>query len=193
MMKKLLSVFILSVLVSVGANAQDINTEKSKRELRNERKEQRIVDQQAAEDSIKLALTERDFTLRGNTFQSKLGPIVNVDNNVNFVAISGDQIVVQLGNLTTFGYNGVGGITYKGNIQDLDLNEAKGRSGFTAKVVFNSPNTINMVMVRIDVNGDNVSARFINGSNQWVMRGYFERTTESNIFVSANRTTGLIF
>lgn len=192
-MKKLLSVFILSVLVSVGANAQDINTEKSKRELRNERKEQRIVDQQAAEDSIKLALTERDFTLRGNTFQSKLGPIVNVDNNVNFVAISGDQIVVQLGNLTTFGYNGVGGITYKGNIQDLDLNEAKGRSGFTAKVVFNSPNTINMVMVRIDVNGDNVSARFINGSNQWVMRGYFERTTESNIFVSANRTTGLIF
>lgn len=192
-MKKLLSVFILSVLVSVGANAQDINTEKSKRELRNERKEQRIVDQQAAEDSIKLALTERDFTLRGNTFQSKLGPIVNVDNNVNFVAISGDQIVVQLGNLTTFGYNGVGGITYKGNIQDLDLNEAKGRSGFTAKVVFNSPNTINTAMVRIDVNGDNVSARFINGSNQWVMRGYFERTTESNIFVSANRTTGLIF
>lgn len=192
-MKKLLSVLILSVLVSVGANAQDINTEKSKRELRNERKEQRIVDQQAAEDSIKLALTERDFTLRGNTFQSKLGPIVNVDNNVNFVAISGDQIVVQLGNLTTFGYNGVGGITYKGNIQDLDLNEAKGRSGFTAKVVFNSPNTINTAMVRIDVNGDNVSARFINGSNQWVMRGYFERTTESNIFVSANRTTGLIF
>lgn len=193
MMKKLLSVLILSVLVSVGANAQDINTEKSKRELRNERKEQRIVDQQAAEDSIKLALTERDFTLRGNTFQSKLGPIVNVDNNVNFVAISGDQIVVQLGNLTTFGYNGVGGITYKGNIQDLDLNEAKGRSGFTAKVVFNSPNTINTAMVRIDVNGDNVSARFINGSNQWVMRGYFERTTESNIFVSFNRTTGLIF
>lgn len=192
-MKKLLSVLILSVLVSVGANAQDTNTEKSKRELRNERKEQRIVDQQAAEDSIKLALTERDFTLRGNTFQSKLGPIVNVDNNVNFVAISGDQIVVQLGNLTTFGYNGVGGITYKGNIQDLDLNEAKGRSGFTAKVVFNSPNTINTAMVRIDVNGDNVSARFINGSNQWVMRGYFERTTESNIFVSANRTTGLIF
>lgn len=192
-MKKLLSILILSVLVSVGANAQDTNTEKSKRELRNERKEQRIVDQQAAEDSIKLALTDRDFALRGNTFQSKLGPIVNVDNNVNFVAISGDQIVVQLGNLTTFGYNGVGGITYKGNIQDLDLNEAKGRSGFIAKVVFNSPNTINTAMVRIDVNGDNVSARFINGSNQWVMRGYFERTTESNIFVSANRTTGLIF
>lgn len=192
-MKKLLSVLILSVLVSVGANAQDTNTEKSKRELRNERKEQTIVDQQTAEDSIKLALTERDFTLRGNTFQSKLGPIVNVDNNVNFVAISGDQIVVQLGNLTTFGYNGVGGITYNGNIQDLDLNEAKGRSGFTAKVVFNSPNTINTAMVRIDVNGDNVSARFINGSNQWVMRGYFERTTESNIFVSFNRTTGLIF
>lgn len=193
MMKKLLSILILSVLVCVGLNAQDVNTEKSKRELRNERKEQRKVDQQAVEDSIKLALTEKDFTLRGNTFQSKLGPIVNVDNNVNFVAISGDQIIVQLGNLTTFGYNGVGGITYKGRIQDLDLNEAKGRSCFTAKVVFNSPNTINTAMVRIDVNGDNVSARFINGSNQWVMRGFFERTTESNIFVSANRTTGLIF
>ncbi|NVK86055.1 MAG: DUF4251 domain-containing protein [Cytophagia bacterium] len=193
MMKKLVSVLILSVLVNVGLKAQDANTEKSKQELRNERKEQRRIDQQAVEDSTKIALTENDFTLRGNTFQSKLGPVVNVDNNVNFVAISGDQIVVQLGNLTTFGYNGVGGITYKGRIQDLEVNESKGRSGFTAKVVFNSPNTINTALLRLDVNGDNVSARFINGSNQWVMRGYFERTSESNIFVSTNRTTGLIF
>lgn len=192
-MKKILSILILALFVMNGVSAQESSEDKSKKELRQERKEQREQESKAVEDSIRVALEEGDFTLRANTIQNRIGRIINVDNAVNFVAIKGDEVAVQLGNLLPVGYNGVGGITYKGKIQDMEIHENKNGSGFYARMIFNSPNTINSASVRIDVFGDSVSARFINGINKWTMRGFFERTSESLIFLSQNRTIGLIF
>ena len=190
MMRKLMSILILILWVGAGLFAQESKTDK---ELRKEKKEQRKEELRVVEDSIRQSLEDRDFTLRANTLQNRIGQIIPVDNNVNFVSIEGDQVAVQLGNLASVGYNGVGGITYQGTIQDFEIDEKEGKLGFTARLIFNTPNTINTASVVINVNGDNVSARFVNGLNKWTMRGLVERTSNSLVFVSSNRTVGMIF
>lgn len=192
-MRRLVSILMLNVLLVGALFAQQKSDEKSKKELRQERKEQRLEELQITQDTIRRALEERDFTLRVNTIRGRTGLVVPVDNLVNILQISGDDIAIQFGNLSLVGYNGVGGITYDGKIQDFEFIESNGRSGFSVNIIFNSPGTIHAASVRLDVSGDNVTARFTDGSRRATMSGFFERNSESLTFITPNISNRIFF
>jgi len=96
------------------------------------REERRAVakEKQAALDSlsaqqIKTALAEKKWVLEADRLSNTIGETINVNSNLNFIALEGKEAYVQLGSESGMGSNGVGGVTIRANVEKYDVTKSK--------------------------------------------------------------------
>ncbi len=72
------------------------------------------------------------FVLEADYLQGHQGQRISVNSGLNFVWIDSTKAILQVGNTTSLGYNGVGGITVEGSISRYELatKENKGMTSY---------------------------------------------------------------
>lgn len=131
-MKRFVLLF-LAVGLTIAAVAQD------NKETKKERKER---ERKAAAVAMKEFLSEKEFVLEANNLYDRYGQIYQVQSNLNFIMVDGDQAVLQLGSNSTIGSNGVGGVTIDGKVTKYDLkaNEKRGTFSLTMHIASSAGN-----------------------------------------------------
>jgi hypothetical protein len=172
MLKKFMSI-TLALFVSMGflfaqedASGSD---NLSKRELR------KMEKQKERETNLALykeVAEEKAWVIEAHTIFNKYGRSFQMDPTINFVSVTGEETIIQLGVHGFIGYNGLGGITLDGMITNYEVNR-DGDSiliGYTAMGALMGP--IDMI-ARISSEGYGRITLSGNWGRRMTFAGYF--------------------
>ncbi len=112
-MKKII-LLILALTIGHLLTAQE--EQKSKKELRAERKQEELLQKAALRTIQETWANNKTFVLEATQVFGKKGQMFQLTPSTNFVYVNGDQAILQLSFNGLVGWNGVGGITVKGKI-----------------------------------------------------------------------------
>ncbi|MDF1559501.1 MAG: DUF4251 domain-containing protein [Bacteroidales bacterium] len=156
-MNRILST-VMIMLLAVTAVAQDRVplTRQEKKAIRQEQKKQN--DAMLAVNT-EMAVRSGQFVLKADQIRGRSGYMMHVDPTVNFVAVEGKDVYVQLASPSGIGFNGLGGITLRGRISSMDINN-EGKQGYS-NIVLNATGTGGNMTIVMNVNrtGETATAR----------------------------------
>jgi hypothetical protein len=156
-MNRILST-VMIMLLAATAVAQDRVplTRQEKKAIRQEQKKQN--DAMLAVNT-EMAVRSGQFVLKADQIRGRNGYMIHVDPTVNFVAIEGKDVYVQLASPSGIGLNGLGGITLRGRISSMDINN-EGKQGYY-NIVLNATGTGGNMTIVMNVNrtGETATAR----------------------------------
>ena len=134
-MKAMIYMLLLAFLSFPGMG-QETDDGKSKKEQKKERKESRkleaLEDLQKANDLVR----ERQWVLETHTLFGRFGDSFQVNPTINFVAVDGDNCVIQLGFEHLVGWNGLGGVTFEGKVKSYKIYETGDGKGVSLRAEF---------------------------------------------------------
>lgn len=143
------------LLISSYANSQDIKL------TRKERKEVRKAQMNANFHILDSLLNARSFVLEADFLEDKYGMRVPVISDVNFIRVNQSSGVLQTGNGTGFGYNGVGGVTAEGKINSWAIHKNPKELSYTLR--FTVMTQIGTYDVLMTVNSENNASATVTG------------------------------
>jgi len=110
-----------------------------------------------AQDSL---INIREFILEADHLQGRLGQLVAVSSNINFVKVLGDKGTLQTGSLATAGSNAVGGVTAEGNISNYKV--TSNAKSLTHQITFDLiTSTLGIYNIIINVMANNTASATI--------------------------------
>jgi len=135
--------FIIGLALFIAITAFSQEQELSKKEKRQLEKELK-KEQQAKEAAMKaqvvgLMVEYQRFVLEADRLRDKRGNQVNVTSNLNFVACDSLNAVIQIGQNSYVGLNGVGGITVEGPVGKYEYTFNEKNSAYTVSFNIRSP------------------------------------------------------
>ena len=146
MKKSIVLLFVLSFsILSFGQEKQEMSRE----ERRALEKEKRAVLDSLLAQQIKQAVDQKKWVLEADRLSNTMGATINVNSNLNFIALEGDEAYVQLGSETGMGANGVGGVTIRANVNSYKVDRSK-KGTYYIQVTLTS--AIGNLDIRIDMN-----------------------------------------
>lgn len=190
-MKTRLFIIVLSLFFTIGLGAQettDANEHKTKKELRKERKEAKKREREEIRLYGKSLLESKNFVMKVDRMRNaKGGDLIPTVPTVNFIKIDGENVTVQFGDVSDIGLNGVGGVTYNGILQKFEMfDRGEGKSAGVL-IQYTSIYARNVITLNIEINGDQVTARFNENGVIINMYGQFEPYEGSAIWEGQNR------
>ena len=121
-MKRLVSMMVLALFVMVG----HIQAQEERELTREEKKAMQEHLDSLLYVEAEQAINQKAFTLEADKVVFKYGQTAYVSSNTNFVAVSGDEAVVQIAfNIPASGFNGLGGITVEGSVSGYEIRKDK--------------------------------------------------------------------
>jgi len=124
-MKKYISLVLIALVVTVNVLAQEEGTvdSKSRRKLtKQERVELRKAEEEAISRMVDSLIQKRKFVLEADYLSNQTGNRIIVNNLINFIIVDSARIIIQTASTTGIGgYNGMGGITARGNITGFEV------------------------------------------------------------------------
>ncbi len=121
-MKKIILLCIMSLVCSIGIQAQTDKKELTKKE----KKEAQAALDMSLYNEAKSAMENKSFVLEADRVIFKRGVTAYVTSSTNFVAVEGDRATVQVAfNIPASGPNGIGGITVEGTPSSYKIKEDK--------------------------------------------------------------------
>lgn len=187
-MKKLGIVLIISILFGIQT-AYTQNTEVKSKEQKKIEKQKAKEEAKKLEETqwyaLKTQIEEKNIVFRGTILSGSNGTIT-LDPKINFVIIDGDNAVIQIATGFGGGYNGIGGITIEGSIDNYKVSAKK-----TGKAI-NVDITIKPKLgqgaaggpINISINAFSFdSARLTFGGKPGVMQGEIVDPVGAKIFV----------
>jgi len=115
------TILAVIILFTTGAlKAQNKEQEKTdKKKVREEKLAENLK-------AINSAVDDSVFVLEANMIRGRYTSNNFVSPNTNFIKVEGDEIVVQTADAFNAGYNGLGGITVRGNIREYEVRKDDG-------------------------------------------------------------------
>src|SRR6056297_1996752 len=110
-MKKLI---IISIVFSLGLSS--VMMGQNNKETREEKKKEKVEKYERLFQNTKNILESKEFVLEAHYLGNKYGQRIPVSSTINFIMVDSSEAVLQIGNTTGVGYNGLGGITTDGRI-----------------------------------------------------------------------------
>lgn len=176
-----LSIFLGFSFSTFAQDSDSTLTKAEKKALKKEQKKKAKAERKAQSKAFEeiqhsqalVAIDSQQFVLEANQLYDRRGRTVNVQSSINFLKVSGDVGVLQIGSAHLIGWNGVGGITVDGRISDWEVrkDEKNGRT----HVTFNIMGTALVARVTYDLDGSgnycNVRVNGVFSGRELRMRG----------------------
>ena len=164
-MKKI-TIILLSIFLIAPVFAQESKKEQ-KKAAKEAKKEEKA--KQAAVDAaiMKASLTTQQFVLEADFLANKGGQRIVVQSNLNFIGVDGDKGAFQFGNGQSVGYNGVGGVTVEGKVEDFELKESKNG---TFNVNFRIVSSFGNIFVNMSVSSGGNATANVKGNSSTTLR-----------------------
>ena len=122
MQKQIMILFMVFLVTTSAVMGQDM----SKKEARAKAKAEKKATKEAAEAvnaaKITTLIEQRHFVLEANYLANRGGSRITVNPTLNFVMVEKDKATFQFGGGSQVGYNGVGGVTMDGRVQNYKFN-----------------------------------------------------------------------
>jgi len=128
---------------------------------RQEQKEARKAALYANFQSLDTLLGRKTFVLEANYLHNQYGNPVPVTSILNFIKVDNPKVVLQTGNNFNQGYNGVGGVTAEGDLQNWKITRNLKHLSYT--ISFSVTTNIGAYDVFILVGADNTATATITG------------------------------
>ena len=130
---------ILAGMSALSAFAQEegsVDSKTTKDLSRQQRIEQRRIDEEAAAKLVHQMVQQRQFVLEANMVGNQTGNRIMVNSRINFIAVDSTHITIQLASVSGIGgYNGMGGITAEGTISRFDIQKTgKTKNGYAIRL-----------------------------------------------------------
>ena len=117
---------------------------------------------------------------------NQYGDRIPVSPNVNFIKVTSEKGILQTGNFTDLGYNGVGGVTAEGNIGTWKIQ--KDPKNFSHYLRFTLHTAIGTYDIALSVNADNHARAVISGlgPGQLIYEGQLQTVGNSRVYKGSN-------
>lgn len=179
-MKRLVLMMVLALFVMVG----HIQAQEERELTREEKKAMQEHLDSLLYVEAEQAINQKAFTLEADKVVFKYGQTAYVSSNTNFVAVSGDEAVVQIAfNIPASGFNGLGGITVEGSVSGYEIRKDKKGNLYVSMNVMGTG-----ISARVDINvlkGSNQASVTVTpnfNSNRLTLNGVVLPTERSNVF-----------
>jgi hypothetical protein len=126
--------FLVSGLLLLSLICNSQNTEITKKEQKDAKRDKQYFNFQALDTLLK----NRSFVLEADFLENQYGNRKPVMSNINFILVDSVKAVLQTGSNSNFGLNGVGGITAEGSITGLKVTKNEKNLSFFLKFTVNS-------------------------------------------------------
>lgn len=149
---------------------------------RKEKKEARRAELYANYQAIDTLLQRKQFVLEADYLQGKYGSEIPVTSTLNFIKVDSPLVVLQTGANSSFGYNGVGGVTAEGNISNYKVTKDPKRLNYV--VMLTTTTEIGTYDVILRIGADATARATITGlsSGSLTYRGNIVATYNSRTF-----------
>ena len=167
-------------LISYSGYSQNIKLS------RRDQKEAKKAQNYAMFQLLDTLLDSKAFVLEADFLEDQYGNRVNVTSVLNFIRVDSDKAVLQTGSNIYLGYNGVGGITAEGNVNNWEVNKnVKNLSYFLR---FSVSTNIGFYDVSMFVTSGNYARATITGltPGQLIYTGHLKTLFESSVFKGRN-------
>lgn len=178
-MRKLVSMLICALVLMAGhIQAQEVELTKEEKKALQEK-----IDSIQYVEAME-AIQAKKFTLEADQVVFKYGQTAYVTSNTNFVAVDGENAVVQVAfNIPVAGPNGLGGITVDGKVSSYEVRTDKKGTTFLSMNVMGTG-----ISARLDITmpkGTNSATVVISpnfNSNRLTLNGVILPAFKSSVF-----------
>ena len=145
---KTIAIIITALFATTGLSAQENNPKQLAGETqKNEKKEQRDALLSSQFNETTALVNSMQFTLEADYLSNQYGYRRFVSPTLNFIIVDSATSVIQTGRNVGIGYNGVGGITAKGNISSWKVQTNIKKKNTTVEMnVLTNTGFLNVVM-----------------------------------------------
>lgn len=152
---KTIAIIIAALFATTGLSAQENNPKQLAGETqKNEKKEQRDSLQSSQYKETLALVRSMQFTLEADYLSNQYGYRKFVSPTLNFIIVDSTTSVIQTGKNVGIGYNGVGGITVKGNISSWKVLTNNKKKNMTAEMNVSSNIGFFNVIMNISASGN---------------------------------------
>ncbi|MDP4208073.1 MAG: DUF4251 domain-containing protein [Bacteroidota bacterium] len=151
---KTLAIIIVALFLASGLSAQENAT--NKEVVKTEKQKRKAArDSAFANEYLKLKgiIDSMSFVLEADYLYNQWGYRIWVPSELNFIMVDSSEVVIQTGNNSGVGYNGVGGVTVEGTISGWKVKKDPKNSSFFITMEVNSINGFYTVFIDISANG----------------------------------------
>ena len=145
---------IAFLFLAIGLSAQDQKAGdkyyKSNREIRKEQKEAELAAEYAATSEM---IDSMQFVLEADYLSNQSGYRISVNSGLNFIMVRSKKAVIQTGNNTGMGYNGVGGVTAEGSISNLRVTRDDKHKRYNISMDVNTSLGLYSVFINVSASG----------------------------------------
>ncbi len=117
LMKKIF-LFLFALALVMPASFGQMTKKEARAKARAEKKAARAAAEAANAAVVKKLIEDRHFVLEATFLADKTGRRISVTPTLNFIMVEKDKATFQFGGGSQVGYNGVGGVTMDGNVQN---------------------------------------------------------------------------
>lgn len=116
---------MLALVLMVPAGYGQMTKKEARAKAKAEKKAARAAAEAANAAMVKDLIENQHFVLEANFLADKTGRRISVTPTLNFIMIEKDKATFQFGEGSQVGYNGVGGVTMDGNVQNYEYKQDK--------------------------------------------------------------------
>jgi hypothetical protein len=146
-------ILLAGLLLTIPALTQELD-KKEQRKLEKElRKEQKAEEAATRAAVVGLMVEHGRFVLEAEQLRDRRGNTVNVTSMINFIASDSIRGVIQIGNNSYVGLNGVGGITVEGRVTNYRYTFNGKNGSYQVTYILRSPTGTYDVQMSVSSNG----------------------------------------
>ena len=118
-------ILILTFVAALALPVFGQQTKEEKKAAKAAKKEQKLKADEERAAVIGASIEAKQFVLEANFLSDKYGQRAVVDPIINFIGIDDENAAFQFGNGSDMGYNGVGGVTVEGKVNNYKVSKNK--------------------------------------------------------------------
>jgi hypothetical protein len=163
-------------LISYNSKAQDVKLSKQ------EKKDLEQTELYANYHAIDTLIERKTFVIEADYLQDLTGNRVFVNSVLNYILVDSVKAVLQTGSNYRSGYNGVGGVTAQGNIQNYKV--VKDPKNLRYNVSFTVMTNVGIYDVTMDISANTNASATISGLSHGRLTWYgrFQNLYRSNVY-----------
>lgn len=191
-MKKAINILVVllftagMLMIPYQSYSQDFSQDRKLN--KKEKKEVRKAGLYANYRAIDTLLQQKTFVLEAEFLQGRMGEEVPVSPNINFIRVQSPGVVLQTGTTSYAGsgYNGVGGVTAEGTINNYRITSDEKRLNHT--VFFSTTTQIGTYDILLRISADATATATITGMTRGSLtyRGNLVAPYNSRVFKGRN-------